>query len=250
MPKLSCASFPSIDNKLNTVDFGPRPLRLAIMQPYFFPYVGYFQLIKSVDHFIFLDNVNFIKKGWINRNQFLVSGAPHLFTIALKNVSQNALISDTMIYNKESSRADLINLIDRNYGAAEFKHIGIELVEQSFSSLSGNTICELAARTVCTASKMLGLNTSFSFASDYDCDGATGARRILALCEHLSATHYVNLPGGKDLYCERDFQQRKIELQFLDVTLREYPVATFDWIPRLSVLDLIMNNGAQSKNYI
>ena len=83
-------------------------MKAAIMQPYIFPYIGYFQLIDAVDTFVFYDDVNFIKRGWINRNKLLVNGEEHMFTVALSNVSQNKLINEILILNKSDSQNQLL----------------------------------------------------------------------------------------------------------------------------------------------
>ena len=75
-------------------------MKLAIMQPYIFPYLGYFQLLNSVDHFVFYDDVNFIKGGWVNRNQLLINNQNKFFTVPLKKIISFTPINEVEIHKK------------------------------------------------------------------------------------------------------------------------------------------------------
>ena len=87
-------------------------MKLAIMQPYFFPYIGYFQLIKSVDEFVIYDNIQYTKKGWINRNRILVNGTDYLISLPLKKDSDYLNVVDRQLAESwEKDRTKLLTLI-------------------------------------------------------------------------------------------------------------------------------------------
>src|SRR5258706_4590191 len=109
-------------------------MRVAIMQPYFFPFIGYFQLLKAVDVFVFYDDVNFIKKGWINRNRILVNGQEFLFTIPCKSISQNKLIKDVEVAWSPKDQEKFVKTLETNYKRAAYFEPTLALIKEVFSS--------------------------------------------------------------------------------------------------------------------
>lgn len=105
-------------------------MKLAIMQPYFLPYIGYFQLINAVDTFVLLDDVNYINKGWINRNQLLLNGKAHLFTLPLQKASQNKLINQLELSNETKWKDKLLKTIETAYKKAPQFHLVFPLISQ------------------------------------------------------------------------------------------------------------------------
>ena len=216
-------------------------MRVAIMQPYIFPYIGYFQLIKQVDNFIFLDDVNFIKKGWINRNRLLISGKVQYFSIPIKAISQNTLISQSIIHDDELWRKKLSKSVEQSYkNAPQFNKV-FEIFEKViFSNL--NNIGDLAKKSISLVSDYMNLKTNFSDSSSYSNDQfLRGQERIINLCEKNNATQYWNLPGGVGLYSNDEFLRKKIDLQFIDPYLCEYRQFSSVFQPGLSVIDLLMH---------
>ena len=216
-------------------------MRVAIMQPYIFPYVGYFQLIQQVDNFIFLDDVNFIKKGWINRNRLLISGEIKYFSIPIKSISQNTLISQTIVHDDELWRKKLSKSIEQSYkNAPQFSKV-FEIFEAViFSNLEN--ISDLAKKSIGLVSDYMNLKTNFASSSSYSNDQfLRGQDRIIDLCEKNNATQYWNLPGGRDLYSNDEFLSKKIDLQFIDPYLGEYNQFSSEFQPGLSVIDLLMH---------
>src|ERR1041384_2809372 len=123
-------------------------MRLAVMQPYFFPYAGYFQLLHAADCFVFFDDVNFIKKGWINRNNILYQGKIHPFTIPLAKVSQNKRINETEISDYAGWKAGFKKLLHESYRKApQFAEVNA-LVENILDKKEYTLISDLAAASV------------------------------------------------------------------------------------------------------
>ena len=105
------------------------------MQPYLFPYIGYFQLINIVDKFVLFDDVNYIKKGWINRNNLMVNGKKMLFTISLVHASQNKLINEIEIADKFEK---FLKTIQINYSKAKYYKPTNELINKIISYKQNN----------------------------------------------------------------------------------------------------------------
>jgi len=189
-------------------------MNIAVMQPYFFPYLGYFQLAASVEKFVFFDDVNFIKKGFIHRNQILVNKEPHRFTLPLKKVSQNDLIKD--VYVSEifpDWKTKFLRTIESNYSKSlNYKEI-LMLLEEV---LSKDSLSEMASQSIINVLKYLDINTATSFSSSIDyARTGTGQDKILSICQLLGATKYTNAIGGKELYDEFAFQNADLQLNFI-----------------------------------
>lgn len=215
-------------------------MKLAVMQPYLFPYIGYFELVSKVDKFVFLDDVNFIKKGWINRNRLVVGGNPIFFTCPLQSVSQNKKISETQISQSENWSEKFKKTLYNSYGKATFFNDVYPIIERIVDN-SKKSISLLAADSVIAISEYLNLNTKFTFSSNLKNSHLKGVERILNICEHESATTYFNLPGGESLYSSDHFSKRGIVINFIAPNIFEYPQFTNSFIPAMSIIDVLMH---------
>jgi len=222
-------------------------MKIAIMQPYIFPYIGYFQLINAVDKFVIYDDVNYIKKGWINRNNFLSNGKIHRFTIPLINASQNRLIKDTQISKTENWEADLLNTISNSYKKAPYFDLAFSLIKEILTQNQDN-IAKYNYSALLVISKYLEIKTEFSFSSELNKNNVLkGSAKIVDICKVLNATDYINPIGGLDLYSKESFLKEKIELKFLKSNIIEYKQFEDEFIPWLSIIDVLMFN---SKNEV
>lgn len=216
-------------------------MRIAIMQPYLFPYIGYFQLIAAVDRLLILDDVSFIKKGWINRNRILMNGEPHLFQVPLVDASQNRRICDTKIVDGPW-REKLLKSIRHTYGKAPCFDQWFPQVEAVVRA-DVTTIAELATLSLRHVCQYLGIPTPMTSTTDrYSDPELSGADRILDICRCEKADGYLNLPGGRDLYEPSKFADHNIQLAFLkppDVSYRQFGKS---FVPHLSIIDVLMFN--------
>lgn len=218
--------------------------RAAVMQPYLFPYVGYFQLIQAVDTFVVYDEIKYTKKGWINRNRLLLNGHDSVFTLPLKRASDALDICDREVAADFSPIA-LMNKIAGAYRRAPYFRETFPLIEQivfqqerrlfAFIRDSIVAICDHLAITV-------PITPSSAIAADRSLKGQA---RVIALCEALGADVYVNPIGGIDLYSAADFRDRGIELKFLQSQPFAYPQFGGDFVPSLSIIDVLMFNSAE-----
>lgn len=221
---------------------------IAIMQPYLFPYIGYFQLIDAVDKFAFYDDVNFIKKGWINRNRLLVNGADYTFTVPLKKISQNNLIFESYIKHDvyEDWKNKFLHTIELNYKKApEFNKVYCML--DFFFSKEYNSVSEIAIQSVILISNYLGIDTEFVISSQsYHNRGLERQERLIDICKIEKIDRYVNALGGQELYKKEDFLKDGIQLEFIKSLPIEYKQFSNDFKPWLSIIDVLMFNSVEN----
>lgn len=213
------------------------------MQPYFLPYIGYWQLIAAADRLIVLDDAAFIRRGWVHRNRILVNGAVHRFTVPLRQASQNRRINELELADAAGWANRLRATLRQNYARARFHEETLALLEPLLASARGRLLTFLL-RSIDAVLDHLEITTPRRLASEIDPEHrAHGQERILALCQHENARKYLNLPGGRELYDARRFELHGIDLQFLLPRERPYPQTGDQWWPWLSIVDLLMHLG-------
>lgn len=222
-------------------------MKIAIMQPYFFPYLGYFQLISAVDKFIIFDDVQYIAKGWINRNRLLINGNIFLFTIPLEHASTNRNIRDIKLSNNGKWRIKLCQTIRQGYKKSKYFDQVIHLVEEVILDDNVDNISDIARKSLIVISKYLGIHTDIIYSSSvYENQHLRGQDRILNICKLEKADAYINATGGRLLYNRADFHQQAITLKFIESTLSRYNQPGQDeFIPGLSIIDVMMNNSIE-----
>lgn len=219
-------------------------MKLAIMQPYFMPYIGYFQLINAVDKFIFYDDVTFIKQGWINRNQILINNQPSMFSIPLSNASSHVLIKDVLISENTylKWKKSFLNSIKFSYKKAKNYDQIVVLIERILSA-QFKTISELAISSIIEVSKYLELKTEFEVCSNvYSNINLNGQERLLEICKNERIKTYINPIGGMELYSKNVFFEENIELFFIKTNKSIYKQFSENFVPFLSIIDVLMFN--------
>ena len=215
------------------------------MQPYFFAYIGYFQLLYAADKFIILDDVNFINKGWINRNNILINNKPGLFSIPLVKSSQNKLIKDIDISyeNNADRQKKFLKTIERSYSKApyykEISDILSKLILSNEIKISG-----LIYKSLIEIKNYLGFETDIIESSEiYSNSELKGQERILDICRRENATQYLNLSGGIELYSKDSFDDNNIKLNFIRTKNIIYKQFTNEFTDSLSMIDVLMFNS-------
>lgn len=225
-------------------------MKLAIMQPYFFPYLGYFQLINAVDTFVLYDNVQFTKKGWFNRNRLLVDNKVEYFTINLKKDSDFLDVSERLIspvyFEKEMPKT--LRKIEQSYRKAprfdEVYPFIVELFEFKESNLF--LYLENALRKTMD---FLDIKVKLVISSDLPLNHSLKNKwRVFDIYHHLGATQYINPSGGHDLYNKEDFADNNVNLNFLMQKLPSYNQFENEFIPGLSIIDVMMFNSKEQIN--
>jgi len=219
-------------------------MKLGIMQPYLFPYLGYFQLIGAVDKFVVYDDVNFIKQGWINRNYLFSGGRKVVFSVPLREPSSFRKIKDTAVNMEQYPRwADkFFKTLEMGYAKAPFYKKVCPLVEgvlkAGYQDISGLALASIKA--VCAYS---GIDTEILDSSSvYGNDRLKGEERVIDICKREGAGEYLNLPGGVDIYSRQSFAAEGISLRFISQAGVSYSRGGGEFVPGLSVVDLLMFN--------
>ncbi len=215
-------------------------MKVAIMQPYLFPYIGYFQVINAVDTYVIYDDVNFIKGGWINRNTILLNEEKKMVTINLEGASQNKLINEITIGD---NFVKFRKTLHHAYAKAPYFHRAMELIdtilahdEKNLASFAGNSLMQI--------STYLNIHTEFLYSSALpkDC-GLKGKNKILSICQGMKADVYINAIGGTELYDKSEFRNNGIDLFFLRPITTEYTQFKNQFVPSLSIIDVLMFNA-------
>jgi hypothetical protein len=216
-------------------------MKAAVMQPYFLPYVGYFQLVSSVDVFVVYDAIKYTKKGWINRNRLLRDGRDVAISLPLKHgsdaldVCQRELAAD---FRPEK----LLNQVAGAYRAAPYFVQAFPLVEEIVRCPERN-LFDYLYHSIVAVCGHLGIATTIVRSSAVAADhGLKGQDRVLSICRALGAETYVNAIGGTALYAKDDFRREGVELCFLSSPVFEYPQFGAPFVPSLSIVDALMFN--------
>ncbi len=214
----------------------------AIMQPYFFPYLGYYQMAAAVERFLFYDDVQFIKGGYIARNKLLINGKEWLFSVPLANASANVLIQDVKLDMGKWPvwKEKFLRTVDQNYKKAANYEAGRALLEEVVQ-LTDERIGTLAERSVSLLMGTLGRQVKFERTSQMNLrQDIKFEDRLLYICKREEITHYIQSQGGTSLYSCSRWRNHSLSLQFIRPVSVEYP-RKGQWIPGLSMLDAILH---------
>lgn len=227
-------------------------MKVAIMQPYFFPYIGYFQLIQQSDVFVIYDNIEYTKKGWINRNRILVNEKEDLISLPLKKDSDTLHVNQRFLSDTwNTDKTKLLNKVRTNYSKAPFFSETYPLFDRCINAQYVNLFDFLfySIEQICVH---LGIETKRVASSTIDIDHTLKAeKRVKAICSKIGGTTYINPIGGTTLYDKIDFEKEGIQLFFLKTNNIVYPQFKNEFIPFLSILDVMMFNSKESiKEYL
>lgn len=212
------------------------------MQPYLYPYIGYFQLINAVDKFIIYDDVNYIKKGWINRNYISNGLEKILFTVPISGISQNKLIKDHNFLDFNLWREKFLKQLSLYYGKSEYYKEGIEIINDSLTEISNCNIAVGIKKILEKISLSLEIKTSFTYSSELKYEKhLSGEDKILEICKQVGCTQYFNPLGGVEIYSKDNFSKSNLELFFLKTKV----IPNQGVEGHLSIVDLIMKTGVR-----
>ena len=212
------------------------------MQPYIFPYIGYFQLINATDEFIIYDDVNFINKGWINRNTILINGEKSNINISLSGASQNKLINELSISDDFTK---FLKTIKMAYGKAPYFD---EIYERiiSICNFNDKNVSRFLINSIKEVCEYLNIDSSFEISSNIAKDNSLkGQSKIINICKTVNADRYINPIGGIELYDKNVFDSSGIELKFIKSHFKEYKQFKNNFIEGLSIIDVLMFNSVQ-----
>ena len=217
-------------------------MKVGIMQPYFLPYIGYFQLIASVDKFVIYDNIQYTKKGWINRNRMLQNGTDKVFSIPLAKASARLDIVEREI-SFDFDRQKLLSQFRGCYLKAPYFEDVWPLID-SIVSFQDYNLFRYIQNSIMLICDYLDIDTeiivSSSVAADHD---LLSQDRVLSICKAMNANTYVNPIGGLELYSKDEFASKGCELKFINTNTIEYMQFGNTFVPWLSILDVLMFNS-------
>lgn len=220
-------------------------MKLGIMQPYFVPYIGYWQLMNAVDKYVIYDDVNYINRGWINRNRILINGQPSYFNIPMMGASQNKRINEIAVNIDEKLITKNLRMIEGAYRKAPYYQDVYPLIETIVRCNKAN-LAEYIIDSIYTINSYLGIDTELIVSSTLAKDSSLkGQDKILAICKELNATQYYNAIGGCELYSYQDFEQNGIELRFLKTNDIVYKQFGNEFQSNLSIVDVMMFNSKE-----
>lgn len=221
-------------------------MKVGIMQPYFFPYLGYWQLINAVDKYVIYDDVNFIKNGWINRNNILLNGKKHLVTLPLEGASPFLLINQIKTTSRTKDKEKVLKTIVQSYKKAPYFEDVISIIENTVlndSEFIGNALIYSIKSVIA----YLDINTEIIISSELDKDISLSSEdKVIHICKLLNASNYLNAVGGQELYNKSNFEKQNLQLSFLKMNQKSYKQFDNDFVPNLSMIDVLMFNSPAS----
>lgn len=217
-------------------------MKLGIMQPYFFPYIGYWQLINMVDKYIIFDDVNYIINGWINRNRILMNGKEIMINLRIQKASPNKLINETNLVIDPIYTQKLLKTLTQCYAKAPYFNDVFPLLENILNQKEEN-LAEYLKFLILKICEYLNISTNI-VTSSLLCNNKNlkGQDKIIDICKLVGANEYINSIGGTSLYSFDEFSRNGIKLSFLkpgDISYKQFNHA---FIPNLSIIDVLMFN--------
>lgn len=218
-------------------------MKIAIMQPYLFPYIGYFSLIKNTDYFVFFDTPQYIRHGWINRNRILgANGKDIYFTVPIEKTHREAAIKDVKISYRDNWKEKWMGQLSIYKKRAPYYKNVIDLIDDVLEN-SGEYISELAIDSVVKTCEYLGMNMDYSIYSKMDMPDFAVKEPdewALYITKYMGYDTYINPPGGKTFFEPEKYKNENIELQFLTQEIRKYNQRVKEFVPGLSIVDVMM----------
>jgi len=241
-------------------------MKLGIMQPYFFPYIGYFQLIESVDKFIIYDNLNYIKEGWMNKNKILKKNSDPIYIIVpLEKKSSYKKCNEIKIKQNGPWRKKMIKTIYFNYKKSSYFEEVFPIIENIINSKT-EYLTQLNSKSIIEICNFLEIGTEItdkvdpyksiekqlslpneelvSYFSDYDLNyPVRKVLRVFEICKIENASIFINAIGGRELYLKKDFSRNGLEILFVKTNDIHYKQQSSVFFPHLSIIDVLMNCG-------
>ncbi len=221
-------------------------IKLAVMQPYFLPYIGYFQVMNAVDKYIVYDDVNYIKGGRINRNNILIGGQAKPINLLLVGASPNKLINEIELLHDKVQEGKLLKSISMNYAKAPYYADVFPIIEEIINDPEKN-LAIYHYNTFKRLCAYMGITTELILSSSLDKDcSLKSAEKLYHICDIMNAGEYYNSIGGWDLYTHEEFEKRGLQLHFLkandDISYKQF---NNEFVPNLSILDVMMFNSVE-----
>jgi hypothetical protein len=215
---------------------------VGVMQPYLFPYLGYYQLVFHCDKFVFYDDVNYITRGYINRNNILSNGKASRFTLPVLKASQNSKINSLYFSNDVKK---ILSSIKHSYSKAPFFNDVFPIIEEVILSTNKN-VASITSLSIISVFNYLEIEKDFVFSSKlsyFKSDSA--AENLISICKEFESVSYCNSIGGQSLYSKENFLKEGIELSFIQMKPISYIQGKNEFVSHLSIIDVLMWNSKE-----
>lgn len=220
-------------------------MKLGIMQPYFFPYIGYWQLMNCVDTYIIYDDVNYIKGGWINRNRILINGQPSYFNVQMKGASPLKKINEVEVSDDQVFKRKMLATLKMSYSNAPYFDEIFPLLNDIILNDESN-LAKYLEYSIRKIAQYLDINTNIIVSSSIEKNNELkGKEKVLHICNILGANDYINAIGGQELYDYESFEKMGIQLNFLKTNNINYNQYNNEFVPCLSIIDVLMFNSKE-----
>lgn len=225
-------------------------MKLGIMQPYFFPYIGYWQLMNAVDQYVVYDDVNYKKGSWVNRNRVLMPNKPEGWAYINLNLSHSSpykKFNEISVLRDIQYREKFFGIIKNSYRMAPYFDQVFSLLHRIMTQDEDN-LARFLKYSFDVINSYLGIKTKLIFSSDIVKDNELKkADKVIEICKILGANQYYSAMGGWDLYSKEEFAEHGIEFIFLKAndTIR-YPQFDNEFVPSLSIIDVMMFNDVST----
>lgn len=220
-------------------------MKLAIMQPYFLPYIGYFNLISASDVFVIYDNIKYTKKGWINRNRLLMNNADATFSLPLRKGNDSLDVIERDLADEYNGQK-LLNQFNGAYAKAPYYKQNLQLMERIFLHEDRN-LFNFIFSSIKEILRHLDISRDIKVSSTLNVDPNLKAQdKVIAICKALGADTYINPIGGMELYSAPEFAANGIDLRFIRAKPLEYQQFGAPFVPWLSIMDVLMFNPLET----
>lgn len=220
------------------------------MQPYFVPYIGYWQLINAVDKYVIYDDVNYIKGGWINRNRILLEGEVKYFNVQMCGASPNKHINEISVNQAKVVLMKNIRILEAAYKKAPYFQDIFPLI-QEIILCQEKTLSRYVGYSIMKIAKYLDMETQFFYSSELEKPGnLKGQEKVLKICEVLGGHAYINAAGGKKLYDKKEFEKKGLDLYFLLTGEISYQQFEKEFKEDLSIIDILMFNSKENVRHM
>ncbi|PWJ95854.1 WbqC-like protein [Oceanotoga teriensis] len=221
-------------------------MKIGIMQPYFLPYIGYWQLMNKVDRFVVYDNIQYTKRGWIRRNRILMNNTDKMITLPIKKDSDFLDIKERFLSERyENEKSKIKNQVKEAYKKAPY-YKKIEPLLIKILDFEDKNLFNYLLNSLRIIKEYLGIKTEIIISSEIEMNHNLKAEeRVIETCKKMEADHYINPIGGTELYNKEDFKKEEIKLNFIKTNDIKYKQFNNEFIPNLSIIDVMMFNSKE-----
>ena len=217
----------------------------SIIQPAFLPWIGYFEIINKSDNFVFLDNVQYVKRSWVNRNYISQKDKKILISLPVKTkLKYYQKINEVELYDFKTTRKKHLNTFTHVYRRSINFSNYFPFINEIYSNTNSNNLSDFLINSLIKISDLIGINTKFYKASQLNLKSIEPNERIIEICKKLDVKNYFSGPSAKNYIDNKLFANNDIKLSFIkykeENMYNQYQNKNF--LDKMSIIDYIFNN--------